>query len=390
MLNVQTGEYIGNEAADSYIKACSEMCVGSRRLGVLDESCINEALRDPTTVTITRGGNKLPLMVDIEYSAGAGYSVDRVMAMLEGVEEPIYYYSFASELTDEELEQVSGQMQGVDTGYIFYEYNDKTPQVPVALYDTFANLGYEIQDIPLLDEHAAQGNEEIAIVLYGAHVPENGLSHTRADVSDLKEAYYSGVNEGRYSDSRVRGPVLISGDNIDEVLADKLWTLYQDRFQWLGERHPISMEDTRESFMKVLCDKDTLNGIYFINNDPKCLAYFVGNNDVVEWLNPSFIEDRSSMGMSDDEKLLFFPGIVSNARGIAGYSWPVIELVTNVVSDSKGAFYIAFENTNRSEEYIPTMIKRYVDKVNRVTISEPSPIDRTSYHCARFERLTSD
>ena len=51
-----------------------------------------------------------------------------------------------------------------------------------------------------------------------------------------------------------------------------------------------------------------------------------------------------------------------------------------------GANYkVVFESTNRSVEYIPDLVKKYIDKTGVLVADEASEVDKTMYGCYQIQ-----
>lgn len=368
-------------AAGAYIEECGARSIGSRHVGLMDPSSITEALEDPTTITASVHGLTMPAFVNLEHAVGAGYEPERCKNMIDADSiADIFYYSLPP-VTEEEASSLDTSKLP-EHGYVFFDHAVSDYQTEHNLATTLQHGGYEVKELPLDDDKAGEGNEQASISLYAFSNPHADFSKV-ATTATMAEAYRQGVERGEYAASG-NGARLIKGDEINPELADKLWGIYEDRFEWLSEKHPILSEDTKEEFLKLLLAPDTLSSIYFKDDDPTCFAFFTDNMENIYWLNEKFMTGDGLL-LQPGERTLFLPGIVARQDGVLGYSAPVIQLATRIIGDNKLPFKTAFENTNRSEVYIPTLVKRYVDRAG-YEIDMPQCLDRHMYRCLEITK----
>lgn len=363
--------------------------VGSRPLGLIDPSHLTDALQDGATITLEVDDQPVPVLVSIDYAYG--YATQRCHEIV-GEDDPskVLYYSLPAQLGNAALSAALAEELGQRRyGYIFYDAVQA--EMPPMLADALERTTHDYSELPLWDNEAEPGNEQASIALYGFDFPVERPDEVvnNPSLQGVYDLYAASVESGKYSYDTDNGAVMIKGGEIDDELFDKLWDIYQDRFQWLGEKHPVSMEDTKSSFNELLRNDNTLASIYFSDGQPMCFTYLSEGPESVYWLNDDFLGDREKMHMRETQTLLFIPGIVSGEVG-AGYSMHVLGLLSSVAMDYNGDFKVIFENTNRSERYIPRVTRDIINGLGRAQAAWPEVLDRTVYGCVRFGERPTD
>lgn len=387
------------EVVDATMAFYDQIATGVRKVGMIDRDALQEALADPRTVTATvEDGREVAVMVPIDYAAGAGYDVERCTSEIlpPGHKNETYLYlptgGFLTHVDDREYIQLVNRLAGMGDGYIFSAYgerDDPNTSSQAELAALLHDAGKVKTDIPLSDSQSRPGHELASLSLYGMDMPRRDDSQDWEPVAweDLYSAYERGVAEGKYEHDMENGTVVLRGSDLTDEQVSDMWEVYQDRFEWLGENHPISMEDNKVDFMKVLRSDSTLCSVKFKDGRPVCFADVVGDMDELYWLNGDFLNDAERMDVAPNQRVVFFPGIVSNGEGSRS-SFEVIGLLANVFTDAKAPAKIVFENTNRSENYVPRIVSISVNQTGRAKVEVPQVIDRTYYVCTQFLQVT--
>lgn len=376
-----------------------ETAQGVRRVGMISEQRLEESLHDPRTITgTTEDGGRVVLFTPIEYGDGAGYDARRCVDDIlpdNGTEQNTLVYlsggGLLEKLTEDSRQEVAGRLAAMDNGYIFFsvgEHDNPLNSAQAELRSLFQEVGLHAADIPLIDTEVDESHKFASLSLYGVDVPrEVSPENTQIVWDDIYKAYERGVAEGRYVPDRENGYDFMRGSDISDELADQMWDVYTERFQWLGNQHPISMEDTKEDFMQVFRSDKTNVSVRFKDGKPICFTDIVGDTSELYWLNQDFLQNSPRMQRDPRQFLIFFPGIVAGEQG-ANYSLDVISLATNVAMDTGSAIKVIFENTNRSETYIPRIVRDCIQSTGRAEVAMPAVIDKTDYLCTGFAKLS--
>ena len=172
--------------------------------------------------------------------------------------------------------------------------------------------------------------------------------------------------------------LLRPGDSFDEHELAAIWDLYVDRFQFLGEEHPISMEDSQPDFLSIFTDPDTTVSIKYVDGKPVCFTYFTEDFSGLYWLNVPYLE--ANYATADPSLIpVFFPGIVASKESKGNNAREVIDLFAQGVASVGAGCRIYFENTNFSEQYVPQMVYRAAIARSEYSLSQPTKLDQTDY-----------
>lgn len=355
--------------------------IGSRKLGLLDQAMAEEAIRDPSTVVREYVGNQIPILAHLKYAAGYDYTKCKEMAEA-GDDNNLYYLSVIPKVFTNNSEEVQNNIkdQLKPGDVLFFEYASNDSEAKAITDEILQKLERPISEVTaLVDEQGKQASMGLFLADVVNHSPYN--RHPLKDMTPV-DAFNTRLERGEAELEPVNGPTLLLSDNIDEVLFEKLWKLYEKRFEWLGENHPISMQDTRDDFESHLRSPHTVTSVFYEQGEPVCLAYFMDNTDEVYWLNSNFL--RSHLANTDEQPLMFFGGIASSAEH-AGLSRQVIQYICAFLNDTGKNYQVMFESTNRSEMYIPNMVEKYVNETGLLTSEHPRKIDDHIYRAVRVD-----
>jgi|GEM_PF-1945498 len=381
----------------SSMRFYAESATGARRVGLLTPDTLELASQDPRTIRATLDdGNEVVVMVPIEYAADAGYDVHRCTDEIlpPGHESETFLYLPSGGLFDRMTGRAYGTLverfSELGDGYVFSSFNGRdTFRAQDDLDMLLRDSGKLVADMPMRDAEAKPGNELVSLSVYAVDMPGPEAVEGRPLIEwdDIYTTYKRNVEAGQYPYDLENGTVLIRGDELTDELTDEMWEVYANRFQWLGENHPINMEDAKEGFMHLLCGANTLCSIRFKDGKPFCFADLVNGTDDLYWLNQTFLQDAESIHKAANQLTIFFPGIVASQEG-TGSSMEVIGLLANAFLDTGGTAKLLFENTNRSEGYIPRLVQTIINRTGRASIRMPEVIDKTYYTCTQFLRNT--
>ncbi len=390
-------EKLGDSIIDTSKEAWEETVKGVRKLGMLDDDRFKEALDDERTINIELSdGRKVTSLVPMDYGDAAGYDRRRcVVDIAHADSEDVWAYMNSGEIlsnaTDESYQQVVQKLRDAGEGYIFYtvsEYDNPENNAETELSVLLQDAGMSTEWMTIKNEEAAKQGEdhaEASLSLFCVDVPLEAKTDTVASIDLLYDTYKKGVENGIYPNDTENGVAVMRGSDISEELADKLWDIYEDRFEWLGVDHPISMEDTKQSALPMITSGNTLLSIRFKDGEPVCFTDFVGNTDEVTWLNPEFLHDDGLMKRAENQSIVFFPGIVSAEAG-AGYSMDVIGVLADIGLDSGASYKVVFENTNMSEIYIPKIVQDVINSRGREQVEAPGLVDKTYYKYLHYKQ----
>jgi len=334
-----------------------------RKAGIDGRENFEAAQNNPDTIFIEKEGRRLPLFVALE-SAG-GYNVEGT----HGLTDRQHVLALAlpvDVLSDEEL-IMHLEAVGEDTAIVVQTARGQTNEVKENLA-VLQDIGWHVGDF--LDPRCPEGRKTASMSIYSTALEarsEDGELLPFRDRS-LKELYEEDARETGQTNT-----VLVTAQEIrdDEELFNQLWELHNDRFDWLGEYHPVSMQETKDFFKQVVSNDHTTSFIRFDdesgNRIPVCHGCFVDDLDLVDWINDRYKQDIIDQATANDEKVQFFFGIVSSAKTSAHYAKDVMSLHARIDQRNGGKIRLLFESTNKSSLYIPRMVQSY-------TAAEPNGV----------------
>lgn len=361
---------------EPYRDYCDAVTVGARKLGLLDKELALKAISDPRSIVVENQGHIIPAFVPFEYAAG--YDQERSMKIVEdkGVPyEGIFYFCLPpSNIPEDQLGNVSKALAGKNVAIFFdHSQNDRQTETIIAKVVQDAMLYY--QEAGLIDKRT--GNDSKASI---------SLYTTKANLTDrpdipiqlsFSSAYNYFVAAGKNQKYPRRGVSVFSGSEISNhrELQEQIWQLYQSRFQWLGEEHPLSMEDAEEEFFGQIQNPNTEIFVNFSEGKIVGVMDTMTRPEDIYWLNPGFFENLT---LEENRKILFIPGIVADPRHL-GQSGPLITKLCEMASCTGNDYKIIFENTNLSELYVPKLGHRFANRSGNYELSFPAVEDRHFY-----------
>ena len=360
--------------------------IGSRKLGLMDSELAKQALADERTVVMDAGGQQIPALVPIEYVEGWDHDRARKVAQ-DGDSEygDVYYLALSGDLTEDLLQQPEAIMalasrarQGMRLYFEHTSFQDD--KVVGNLGRLLSSAGISWQELPLVDSQAQVGREQATMSFYSAKTHHIQAETTGLESIGIFEKFEQLVRDGKYEKLPQDGVTLLSSEDLSIEIREQLWQLYEERFQDLGENHPISMEDNREFFEQLIETEGTTLSVYFVDGSPVAFMFFMTDPKALSWINEGFIEEH----VQDTEEFLFFPGIVARVDGVGHYAEPTIQLPTQIIAQTNLDYNVCFESTNRSSGYIPRLVEEYVNNTGILSIDPPSPLDTTYYRCLKL------
>lgn len=365
----------------AYRELADSHAVGVRKVGLLDEGLAKASLQDERTLTVMTSAGDTPVLVPVEYAAGFDVERSRQIANENtgGDAGEVYYFCLppgTAQNTTERQNVISALQELQDKkASIYFDFVETNPVSRDELLGFLQEAGLQGSEVPLRDERAAEGYQDVTINCY--KVVLGRIEHENQPTFDsIYDAYMAGCEAGEFEKYPANGPTILKAADMSQELIDQLWGVYQDRFEWLGENHPISMEENKEEFEQLLLNPDTTASIYFKDGEPVCWTYFMSDPDAEYWLQREFIEEHTNEG----DYSLFFPGIVAKPDNLGGYSEPTIKLPATMMARTSVTYSVMFETTNMSEQYIPRLVKQYVEETGGMWIDEPERLDNTRYN----------
>ncbi len=370
---------------EEYRRVCDEQALGVRKVGLLDKDLAMASIRDPRTTIVNIGKNIIPVLTPIKYAAG--YDAQRCSEIArtsigEDIKD-IYYFclppnSIQDGPTKEKLIAELSKLRKEKCA-IFFDFVEADAVTQQELLDLLTQSGVQYHEVSLQDSRAEEAYRNVSINYYKVVLTSieslDGQDTIEERPNDIYEAFSEACDQGEFEKFPNDGATLLKGQEIPDELVDQLWDIYQNRFEWLGENHPISMEENKHEFVELLRNPQTVVCVYFVSSEPVCWTYGVLDPNAEVWLREEFIKEH----IEQDEVPFFFPGIVAKADSIGGYSEPTITFVAKIMAKTGKKFAVMFETTNLSEQYIPSIVEGYISNSGEMEVETPVRIDNTLY-----------
>jgi len=256
------------------------------------------------------------------------------------------------------------------------------------LSEILCKVGMHYMERPLLDYRADEDDKQASLLLYSCCAIQNtsGGEQNRIKLRDVYVYYIENIGP-QFSSDGDSITTLDMGNMISELQADEMWDLYNNKFDFLGEGHPISMQDSKDDFFKLLRSKNTIIAATYLigadNNINKlaCFTYFIDDMDQLYWLNQGYLDEKFSVyaGFKGCLTNIFTPGIVSSGSG-GHYSFLPISLFARAGDTAGLNASVLFENTNFSKRYVPRIVETAMGKTCKNTVAGPSiMVDKVTY-----------
>ena len=347
---------------EGYRKVVDTLSPAFRRVGIVDEAGYDRALRDPRTVRLSIGRVEMPFITPADYVSG--YDVAR-SSRLTGEENVFVLATPMNVLTGPDVKILGNESEfDAESSAIIVETDhDETVDMQAALPYTLAEVG-EFQVGQFLDRRIRNPEQQPAMMaMYEARftaVDDTGNSLPSQDKSFF-EAYRELIDIEHPATANTK-LLHVKELRHDQELIDKLWGLCSDRFDWLGEAHPVSMEDTKDFFVQMVCNDDTHTIVRYDDGGlPRCLGFFMSSLGKCPWLKPEFGEAIAADAEAQGERMAYFYGIAGESHQAAAYyGRDVMQLLSYIAHQMGGNHRLLFESTNMSSRYIPRMVGQYV------------------------------
>ena len=337
-----------------YRELCDEMQPTLyRKTGIDSDENYEAALHSRRTRYLELNGRSLPLFVPLEHAGG--YNVENTKELTG--REHIYALALPLQLLDDSSIDMESHLAELeeDAAVIVQTEASETAVRKEALQENLSDWKVgEFTNPNLPDE-----NKHARITLYsgvftalddeGRLIPSQELSWQDRFDAEKKERHLKDID-------------LIDGRTLREnpEPLDQLWALHDDRFTWLGQYHPVSMQEDEDFFKHIVENNHTTSFVRYEydeagNRIPGCHACFIEDPSLIEWMSERFATSQ------DDERILFFYGIASRSSPgkTMHYAREIMELNSRLVKRGGGKTRLLFESTEISSLYIPRLVAQY-------------------------------
>lgn len=338
----------GMTGFSSYRQLCDGLNTAFLKLGIRDEELYEAAIRDPRTVLA--GDQLIPVLCPIDYVTG--YDGGRIRALSS--RDDVFLLSAPPSFLPDVI------------------YNIPQEFSVLVESDSRDTAGYREQLVKLFPRSVVRDfedpraqNSTAALIAYTAtvHPRERAGAEETAGTEDT----------AILSAARLRG---------DPRLADEIWALCGSRLDWLGEYHPVVMEESREVFFRALYHDDTRIAVKFDQGRPACVGLFMEGLGQCDWLDPKFCERLESRAAAEAARMLYFYVIASRAPGGEGHAKDVMAALEKMIWQDGKVCHFLFEATNLSSLYIPRIAVRRAGASSYVELAPGEtvrPIEKVDY-----------
>jgi len=344
-----------------------------RKTGLATSEDYEIAKRDERTIFFETDGERIPLFVPLASAGGYNIEVSQRMTETENVYAMVLPARFASS-EEVDLSPYLSLLES-DAAIIVQSATDETDERKAEIAHKIAGGETAIHDF--VDPRLPEEYQKAKVSIYSAELV--ALDDT-GEMLPVSGKSFKELFEEDQAETGDMNTVLMTAAEIraDEELFDKLWALHDEKFDWLGEYHPVSMQENKSFFKTIICDDDTLSLIRFdINEDgervPVCHGCATTSLHQIEWLTDRF-SGATSERMNDQTFIQFFYEIVSKSsvEKAFGYAQDLMRLNSRLAKRRGGKGELLFESTNMSSTYIPSMVEKYVgQEPNGMQISRP-------------------
>lgn len=369
----------------AYAKLCNSHNDGSRRRGILSPEMYADIVKDVNTGFISIGDGEIPALIDISKGLGMGYDSFRCKEIAKEFSSNIKILALpVHELNKGEKAELAQLITSKNRLALFF--SDHNGDEATILAEILDGGGITHTDKPLLDIRASTDNGQAALCLYSCYAEQklDRGERRKLMLSDVY-SYFQDHAEPSYLGDGKTYTTLEMGDRLSDQQAEEMWQIYDDKFDFLGEGHPISMQDTKEDFLKLLRSESTLIAATYApdesgNKKLACFTYFIDDMDCLYWLNADFLSKNfEAHNNSDYVTNIFTPGLVSSGTG-KGYSLLSIGLFAEVSDEAGLSTSVMYENTNLSKMYVPRIVDSTMSNSCKYTDLTPSrQIDEVTY-----------
>lgn len=371
---------------NNYAEVCNCQNDGSRLRGILSSELYETIIEDPNTSFIKSSDHRIPALMDVSYGPAMGYDTAKCKEYAKDLSANIRILTLPiHELNDGEKNQVADIIVSGDNFALFF--NDHNNDESNALREILDKIGVNHIEKPLIDSRAAKGDEQAAVLLFSCLVEQNSNRGERKKLrlGDVRDYYEKNIGPYITPDGGSL-TTLEMGDKISDEKAEEMWELFDNRFNFLGENHPLSMQDSKEDFLKSLRSNSTMIAATYTKNEGgeldklTCFTYFIDDMGNLYWLNQKYLNEKFSTQKNHQHITdIYTPGLVSSGIG-RSYSALSIGLYARAGDEAGLSTNVLFENTNLSKKYIPRIVDSAIKSSCKYCDLTPSEaVDKVTY-----------
>ncbi|HEX7633076.1 MAG TPA: hypothetical protein VF401_01975 [Candidatus Saccharimonadales bacterium] len=320
-------------------------------IGVRDQQQFEAYQSDPGTVSL----QGVPSLVPLE-SASNMVEVARVLENVRKIDPQakdnhILVGIVPAQFIAEHIEE-AGQSVGGGKTFVLCEYDTDTPATEV-LQDQAIRARLHPLLHPITQSEAALNFFEAT----GTVLTDYRLQPTVRLKTVIEEQRVPPV------DTQEDGGTinLRLGGSFSDDEKSQIWELFRQRFTDISDNLPVRLEEDEASTMELL--EDPRYGFsYRLEPDGRisCVALFTLEREAYPWINPEFLDTRSSMlkqkPSTKNALEIFVPGVAAYQReGLQASEAVMRKIVDACAASGASALAFRFECTDVSSRYIPRL-----------------------------------
>lgn len=343
-----------------YRSICDGNSVAYRPVGITDEDKYKAALEDSDTVLATlANGIVMPAFVPLDYTDG--YDVPRTRA-LTGCDR-VFLLAAPTSVIDGEID-----LNSLKGGAVIVESeHSRSADDAGNLQHLFQANGMSLENGTFLDPRIEDRDYQSAFMaLYGgeAYVTE-GMTDPR--ITSLREAFtQTGLEIVPYE-----GLTLFDAEQLraHPEVASQLWDLFKDRFEWLGDYHPVSMEDTQEVFESIIFSESTFVPMRFSEGKLVCAGIIMHQIEECPWIRQTTFDQIYGQDHGKGLTPMYFFGIAAyrDKKAIKNME-EVVHFHCKLAASAGINYRVLFESSNMSSLYIPSVTADYINSSGCVSL----------------------
>lgn len=333
-----------------------------RVTGLTSPEGYEAAKRDALTKYIEIDGYRVPLFASIGHAGGYNEEGCRKLTGSENV----YISALPLELLEANDVDISTRLDelGPDASVVIETSSTGASNSKAAISERLSMAGGVWAVSDFIDPRCPEGHQTAQMSVYTAHFrspDEEGSSVSHQDVS-YEELF---EEDRRETGDTFTEFIPAAALRENEELFDQLWGLHDDKFNWLGKFHPVSMQENKAFFEQILLDEHTKSFVRFdLDEEGRRVPVSHGCSldGLPEQLSDQLRQKILRQASENGERVQFFYGIVSKSAPdkMIHYAKDVMSLNSRLLRRSGNKALFVFESTNMSGLYIPRLVEEYI------------------------------
>lgn len=331
---------------EQYRLMCDDLSNSYRRIGIMDPESYEAATKDPTTELVEYGSELIPFIVSSDHISG--FDVERSKRLTGKTD--LYVLSAPVELLVGHVDLKGDYTDAAIIVESDASITDSSKDAAIGVLrsqDGIFNVG------EFVDQRIAETDHKTAwLAMYEGEVT---VLNKSPEKKTLEQAFFDDGGEI----APENGYTLLSGPSLAQhpEIIDQMWELFCDRFGWLGDFHPVSMEDTREWFDEFLTHEETNTLIRYVDGEPKCAGFYQMDARNCEWIN----QNHPAVANSTKEgSRVFLVALAATADGLGNYAEDYVKFQCRIGAMAGIDYSVLIESSNMSSLYIPRIMEAYM------------------------------